>query len=249
MKPTKCLLLATAIAMALTNLSTAEPARPAAAGLAPHLTNAFKNPEEEPGKPRVLLIGDSISIGYTLAVRKELQGKALVFRPPVNCQHTGYGLANLKKWLGSGKWDVIHFNWGIWDTHLLDEKGNLVRTPDETKTTVPLHIRYTPEQYRENLGKLMDILQGTGATLIWASTTPIMSRKGDRFEDIRIRNGVAAEIMRTRRIETDDLYAFALPHVKEWQSADQVHFNASGNEKLGGRVSESILRALAGKPR
>jgi len=233
--------------LALTTAVFAEPKGPAEADLFLHLKNAFKNPPEEAGKPRVLIIGDSISIGYTIAVRKELQGKALVFRPPTNCQHTAYGLANLKAWLGTGKWDVIHFNWGIWDTHLLDEKGNLVRTPDESKSAVPLHIRHTPEQYGENLGKLVDILQGTGARLIWASTTPIMSRSGERFKDISKLNTVAADLMRARHIETDELYDFVLPRVKEWQGADQVHFNATGNEKLGARVSESILHALAAK--
>ena len=37
---------------------------------------AFRPIEDVPGLPRVLLIGDSISIGYTVAVREELKGKA-----------------------------------------------------------------------------------------------------------------------------------------------------------------------------
>lgn len=61
-----------------------------------------------PGLPRVLLIGDSISIGYTLPVRAALQGKANVHRPPGNCSSTGYTLSKLEEWLGRGKWDVIH---------------------------------------------------------------------------------------------------------------------------------------------
>ena len=213
----------------------------------PPAGTAPKNPAEEAGKPRVFIIGDSISLGYTPGVRKNLEGKAVVSRPAANCQHTGYGLANLKTWLGAGKWDVIHFNWGIWDTHMLDEKGGLLRAPEEAKAAVPMHIRYTPEQYRENLEQLVKILEGTGAKLIWASTTPVMSRAGKRFDDIRIRNEIAAEIMRAHKIATDDLYAFVLPHVKEWQEDDQVHFNATGNEKLAARVSESIEHALAGK--
>ncbi len=46
-----------------------------------------KNPavrpiKDVPGLPRVLLIGDSISIGYTLQVRELLKGKANVHRIP-----------------------------------------------------------------------------------------------------------------------------------------------------------------------
>src|SRR5512137_2492523 len=49
----------------------------------PTLANepAFAPVSDDPKLPRVLLIGDSISIGYTLPVRKLLAGKANVHRP------------------------------------------------------------------------------------------------------------------------------------------------------------------------
>lgn len=50
--------------------------------------------------------------------------------------------------------------------------------------------------------------------------------------------------MRGRGIVINDLYGFVLPNVKEWQTGDQVHFNALGNQQLGQRVSEKILEAL-----
>jgi acyl-CoA thioesterase-1 len=82
----------------------------AAAG---HGQTAQKSPlapiEDVPNLPRVLLIGDSISIGYTLTVRDELQGVANVHRPRQNCQGTIFGLEQLDAWLGSGRWDLIHF--------------------------------------------------------------------------------------------------------------------------------------------
>jgi hypothetical protein len=67
--------------------------------------------------PRVLLIGDSISIGYTKTVIELLKGKAEVHRVQGNAGHTGMGIERLPKWLDpkNGKWDVIHFNWGLWD--------------------------------------------------------------------------------------------------------------------------------------
>ncbi len=59
----------------------------------------------------MLLIGDSISIGYTMPVRKLLEGKANVHRIPTNGGPTKNGIANIDNWLGTKKWDVIHFNW------------------------------------------------------------------------------------------------------------------------------------------
>jgi len=196
--------------------------------------------QEKDKLPRVLILGDSISLGYTESVRKHLKGKAEVLRPAENCQHTGHGLVRIKTWLGDSKWDVIHFNWGIWDTHMLDAQNRLVR--DETKGT--LHIRHTPKQYRDNLTRLVETMEKTGARLIWASTTPIMSRTGERFDDIKKLNAVAEEIMKERKIAINDLYTHTLPNVKAWQSGDKVHFNAQGNDQLGKRVSEEILKAL-----
>ena len=199
--------------------------------------------QEKPKLPRVLILGDSISIGYTAPVRKLLDGKAEVVRPNTNCQHTAFGLANLDKWLGKETWDAIHFNWGIWDTHLLDANGALVRNEDAEK----VHVRHTAEKYRENMTRIVKTLEKTGAKLVFATTTPIMYRKGPRFEVIKDYNAVAAALMREHKIAVNDLYAYVLPNVKAWQSGDQVHFNAAGNQKLAERVSASILEALAKK--
>jgi acyl-CoA thioesterase-1 len=214
------------------------------------LLAAFVPPEvarsqEEKQLPRVLIIGDSISIGYTEPVRKQLKGVALVFRPNENCQHTAHGLARINAWLGKEKWDVIHFNWGIWDTHMLSAKGGLVQ--NEAKFEGEMRIRHTPERYRENLVKLVDTMEKTGAKLIWASTTPIMSRTGKRFDDIKKYNAVAEKVMRERMIPVNDLYGYVLPNAKEWQSGDKVHFNAVGNENLAKRVAESIRMAVGAK--
>lgn len=221
-------------------------ARVAEAELHEHVAEAFLNPNRAAGLPRVLLIGDSISIGYTEPVRRKLKEVAEVFRPPENCQHTGHGLAQMGAWLGAGKWGAIHFNFGIWDTHLLDARGNLVRADDDSASVPGIRIRHTPEQYRANLAHIVALLKNTGARLIWASTTPIMSRTGARFEAIPALNRVAAGLMQAEHIPIDDLYQYVLPHVREWQDPDQCHFNALGNRQLGKQVADCIRRILAG---
>ena len=79
--------------------------------------------KDDPNLARVLLIGDSISIGYTLAVRELLEGKANVHRPPTNCGPTTRGLEQIDAWLGDKKWDVIHFNFGLHDLKYLGPNG------------------------------------------------------------------------------------------------------------------------------
>lgn len=194
--------------------------------------------------PHVFIIGDSISLGYTPVVKKLLEGKAIVTRPAVNCQHTGYGLQQLEKWLGTGEFDVIHFNWGIWDTHRLTNEGNqLVRKPQNVDPKT-VHIRFTSEQYADNLRALIKTLKATGAKLVWASTTPIYMEDTTGFANIGKYNAVAAAVMKEEGIPTDDLYTLVLPNRKEWQGGDTVHFNGVGNAALGDQVSASILQAL-----
>ena len=78
-------------------------------------TNPFDNPVDNPALPRVLIIGDSISIGYTPRVRKLLKGKANVHRPKTNCRWSAFGNEKILDWIGNSKWDLIHFNFGLWD--------------------------------------------------------------------------------------------------------------------------------------
>src|SRR5260370_9718419 len=82
---------------------------------------AFPKIEDVPGLPRVLLIGDSISIGYTEPVRTELEGKANVHRIPMNAATTAVGLANLEGWLGKETWDVTHFNFGLYPSQKMGD--------------------------------------------------------------------------------------------------------------------------------
>ncbi len=61
----------------------------------------------------VLMIGDSISIGYTPVVRELLVDLADVHRIPDNGGATTLGLALLDEWLGDRRWDAVHFNFGL----------------------------------------------------------------------------------------------------------------------------------------
>ncbi len=94
----------------------------------------------------------------------------------------------------------------------------------------------------------MKKLQATGAKLIFANTTPIMSRTGQRFEDIKKLNDVALEVMQKHNIPVNDLYQSVLPNAEKWQTADKVHFNDEGNKQLGKLVSDKIVQLLPSKP-
>ncbi|RMG01101.1 MAG: SGNH/GDSL hydrolase family protein [Planctomycetota bacterium] len=201
--------------------------------------SAFAQIEDEPNLPRVLLLGDSISIGYTLAVRAELKGEANVHRPPENCQSTAFGLERLDAWLGDKPWDVIHFNFGLHDLKYIDEQRRLVDVA-VGKQQVPI------DEYRKNLEAIVERLEKTGASLIWCSTTPVPENSLGRVKGDAARyNAVAAEIMKKHGIPIDDLYQFVIDEKIPPVRPGNVHFSAESSQKLAKHVADSIRRALA----
>lgn len=188
--------------------------------------------EDTPGLPRVLLIGDSISMGYTLPVRARLSGVANVHRPPTNCGSSHAGVLNLNKWLGDGKWDVIHFNWGMHDLKYLASG----------RQNVPI------SEYEKNLRELVARMRETGAALIFATTTPLPNDttglyKRNAGEEIKY-NEVAVQVMKDNNVEVDDLHAVAEPQIEKIHSRDGLHFNAEGCRVLANQVAASISKAL-----
>ncbi|MFW6162948.1 MAG: SGNH/GDSL hydrolase family protein [Planctomycetota bacterium] len=199
---------------------------------------AFQPVEDVQGLPRVLLLGDSISIGYTVPVRELLGGKANVHRPAANCGPTTRGLQHLDAWLGTGKWDVIHFNWGLHDLKYISPKGGLTAV-DKGKQQVPI------DQYEANLERLVERLKKTGATLIWASTTPVPEGAKGRVPGDEVKyNAVAKKVMDKHEVATDGLYAFAKPRLDNIQRPANVHFTPDGSKALAAQVAKSILAAL-----
>ena len=213
-----------------------------------------------PALPNVLILGDSIAMGYALDVRRLLQGEANVMHPmqanglaPVNCGNTAFGLAHLVSWLGNTKWDVIHFNWGLHDLAYYrqapspstgDSKAHLVGPPVTGK--LPGTQAIPPSEYQKNLTRLVERMEPTGASLIWAATTAVPTGSSGRIpEDVVKYNQAAARIMRARGVKIDDLYALtkSMPldmHLKP----NNVHYKKEGYEEIARQVATSVKASL-----
>ena len=190
------------------------------------------------GLPRVLLIGDSISMGYTVPVRAQLAGKANVHRPLENCGDTARGVKSLDKWLGTGKWDVIHFNFGLHDLKYLDAAGQLA-PPDKGKQVASV------AEYEANLRTIVARLKQTGAKLIFATTTPVPAGTTGRVADDSVRyNAVAVRVMRELGVALNDLHAFVLPRQAQTQRPANVHFTDPGSAQLAETVVSRIAVLL-----
>jgi lysophospholipase L1-like esterase len=185
-----------------------------------------------PSLPRVLIIGDSVSMGYTVPTRKLLAGRVNLHRIPANAGGTSLGLSKLDAWLGAGKWDVIHFNFGLHDAKL----------PPEGVRHAP------PEQYESNLRQFVGRLKKTGAQLIWASTTPVPNggilAPNRRFGSIDQYNGIAERVMQENGIPINDLNGAVKSRLNEIQKPNDVHFTDEGSRVLAKLVADAIVSAL-----
>lgn len=191
------------------------------------LETAWDYVEDVENLPRVLLIGDSISRGYTQAIRKALLGKANVHRAPANCGSSATGIKKLSVWLEGGPWDVIHFNFGIHDRSTSDKL------------------------YASNLEQIVVELEKTHSRLIWANTTPTVSEQNSEHftpERCASLNAIAGEIMQRHQIPVDDLCSLVQPRLAELQQSGNVHFTDKGYDVLGAQVAAEILEILAAAP-
>ena len=202
--------------------------------------------------PNVLILGDSISIGYTAYVQKTLADKAHVFRPtntkgrPENCAGTINGVKNIDRWLKAGdrKWSVIHFNFGLHDLKRVHpetrKNSNDIKHPRQSE----------PEAYRKQLTEIVEKLQATGAKLIFATTTPVPPggvKPHRDVEDPQRYNEIAKSIMKPRGIEVNDIFAAAQAKLDKIIRPVNVHFTKAGSEYLGSKVVEAIEKALPSK--
>jgi len=195
--------------------------------------------------PKALILGDSISIGYTGDVRKLLGGKAVVSRAHggfVNCGNSGRYLENLDEWLGCTEWDVIHFNCGLWDLCYRHPDSKVYGHRDKIKGT----IMHKPGEYEANLRKIVARLKRTGAKLIWASTTPVPDGEAGRIKGDEVKyNAIAAKVMSENSIAVNDLYGYMLPKAEQyWVKPGDVHFSKKGSAYLALKVGAAIEAAI-----
>jgi len=160
-------------------------------------------------QPNVLIIGDSVSIGYTPMVAKSMQSLAMVQHSPYDkrdggAEETAYGVQCLDYMLRSPggvflKPDVIMFNWGLHDGPL----GN---------NTVPGQAG-PPSVYAAQLEIITQKLMAAEpqAKLLFALTSPSMcDATGDGC--VVNLNNQAAAIMAKYKIPTINLHDPVVAH-------------------------------------
>jgi dienelactone hydrolase/lysophospholipase L1-like esterase len=193
----------------------------------------------KPDLPKVVLIGDSIRLGYAPLVAKQLQGKAVVISPAANGGDSGNVLKHLEEWAIRVKPAVIHFNCGLHD---------LKRLKKDRTYQVEL------DRYEANLRQIVARLRKeTSAALVFANTTPILddrhAKRGANFDrseaDVRRYNEAALRVMSEVGVPVHDLHwVVAQGGPEKMLGGDGTHYTPAGNARLAEAVTDCVLRQL-----
>lgn len=194
-------------------------------------------------EPKVLIIGDSISAGYTPFVKEYYKDKAIVKHNPGNAGDSGRGLENIREWVGDGEWDIIQFNWGLWDLCYRHPDSKLYGNRDKINGT----LTFTIDEYKANLDSIVTIIQDiSDAELIFVTTTYVPENEAGRYaKDVKKYNKAAKEVMKKHSVSVNDIYKESISiHKKHGIGNDDVHYNEEGNKKLAELIIEYLNKEM-----
>lgn len=184
----------------------------------------------------VLIIGDSISEGYTPFVQEALGDKYYIQHNVTkngytNAETSGFTLSNIEDYLDDcPKWDVITFGNGLWD--IAQENGNGIPRGG------------TVNDYTSNLQAIADRLQDTGAAVVFFNMIPVET--GDNVcLDYLVDpwNSAAFTALSTTAVTTYDLNSWA-HETRQNQNQGDVHYNDKGNKHNAQFVISAIKEQL-----
>jgi lysophospholipase L1-like esterase len=188
----------------------------------------------------VIIIGDSISGGYTPVVQALLADQDVAIEM-FSGGDSSQLLAGLPGWIEGKTPDLIQFNCGLHDLRIrLDRTHWYYQQPRDT--------------YAANLRRIVQFLQTHAprpTRLLWATTTPVITeripvRNNVRtMTDVQAYNAAARAIMDEAGISLLDLCAVILAaSPAECLIEDGVHMNERGNKLLAETVAASIRERL-----
>ena len=193
---------------------------------------------------KVLLLGDSIRMGYDDYVKEMLEGKCEVYYDAAdNGRFAAYTLWQMNQLFRKyGPFDIVHWNNGYWDMN--------VEAPMQTAL-------YPIEDYKYLLRRIAREIKKNGAKVIFALTTPVLdagaaadnSGTGAEYisyDDnwVRKYNAAACEVMKEENIPINDLYTLCRQDKNYYKCEDMLHLTEEGYRACAEQSSKLILEEL-----
>lgn len=202
----------------------------------------------------ILLLGDSIRMGYDSFLRNKLLGRANVFYHEDNGRFTQYTLRTLSDWKGQlslPEIDIVHWNNGLWDAIHLNAMSSGRDGEAEGATISPANVpserRFDaepltpPDFYRHYIGRILTRIRQLfpKAEVVFATTTPVIEeqsvwayRSNREIEDY---NRIAREVLVPRGVRINELGEFAARNCQTLHR-DWVHYNDEGSALLADEI-------------
>ena len=183
---------------------------------------------------KIVLIGDSIRMGYDAFVKQAFDGVACVYSPKENCRFAAYVLREIREWKNQfdcgDDVDCVHWNVGLWDCLKLMD--------GEVLTPIDVYARY------------IDRISGAirlyfpQAKVIFATSTPVREELFGEFKrlnaDVERYNAAALEVVKKHGFAVNDLYAIASKAPVEYHS-DMTHYRTKEGTRM---MAGAVIRAL-----
>ena len=180
----------------------------------------------------ILILGDSISMGYRGYVKEALEGRADVQYSEDNGRYTKYTLHMVNQWIRTnGAPDIVHWNNGIWDMSV----------------EPPLKGNFTPlPEYLAALERIVETLRTAGVKSIIFATTTYQKPECPNVcaADVDLYNEAARALMRRQGIEINDLGALVKPRIDEFVCEDNLHLNEAGYRACAEQAVELLEKYL-----
>lgn len=212
---------------------------------------------------KILLLGDSIRMGYCGAVRELLKGKAEVFFSNDNGRFLQYTLRALSDWKSAEKWpddiDTVHWNNGLWDIlHLNtvqteadgEDAGKTMINPaaagskliyDKDPLTPPDMYEYMLKRVQRRIRQLFP-----RAEIVFATTTPVIEEKASwayrSNKEIEAYNEIARKILPPLGVKINELGEYAKKHCHIICNRDWVHYNDEGSLLLAQEIIDYLKK-------
>lgn len=177
---------------------------------------------------QIMLLGDSLRMGYQPIVKNILEGKAEVNGPEENGRWAAYTLNSFRFWIpGLPKPDIIHWNNGLWD---LGDDYNLGR---------PFSL---PEEYESALERMVTVINKLfpEAQIIMATTMPT---DNPDTSGIVAYNEILKNVAKRHNIPVNDLFPIVNNNVA-LVGPDHIHLTEEGFQIVAKQVAEKIEQYL-----
>lgn len=189
---------------------------------------------------KVLLLGDSIRMGYQEDVKELLKGEYEVYFSDDNGRFASYTLWQANQMFKEyGHFDVVHWNNGYWDMN--------VESP-MTEAMTPI------DEYSYFLRRIIRLCRENSDHIIFATTTPVLE-KGSAFdvtntgcyicydnEWVSTYNDTAKEIMRQENICVNDLYELVHQGENYYKCPDKLHLTIEGYKLCAQQIADVIRK-------